>query len=219
MNTVHHVRTVGPRNLGVRTHWNSTVGYLRLSRSGFRRELWVIVVVLVAMVSTACTTEGDAAPAAPPTVVGPETSPGPAPWSLPELVNHQCVVLSADDLARFGFTGPGEVPDGHAYCRWHTPPAAGPRVVMFFVPDVAHSFRALAAAYRSERNFRPVRVAGRSAFVLADRSQSGRVTCRLWVAVPSGGAIQFEHADDRARPPDDCGEALAIATVIAERVR
>ncbi|WP_439029375.1 DUF3558 family protein [Gordonia terrae] len=195
----------------------------RMSRSalqGTRRALWVAALLLLATVSAACTTEGEAIPTPPPTVVGPERSPGPAPWSLPELVHHQCVVLTPGDLARFGFAHPGGVPEGHSYCRWHALPGRGPGAVMFFVPDVRHSFRALAEVYRSEDNFRPVRVAGRSAFVLTDRSQSGRLTCRVWVGVPSGGAIQFEHAADRGRPgTHDCYEALAIATVIAERVR
>ena len=151
------------------------------------------------------------------------TPPTP-PWTLGDLVHHQCAVLGEADLARYGFASPGTVPDGLDFCSWKTPPTAPTQVAMAFLPVLQHRYDRLEDAYRSERNFHTLTIAGRPAFLLDDahdeRNISGIQTCQFWVSVPSGGAIQFEYKLTTPGAVDDnCSTAAQIATVIAERVQ
>ena len=154
------------------------------------------------------------------TVRGSDTPPPSSPpWTLADLVNHQCAVFDEADLARFGMINPGVVGDGSAFCRWQSLPTAPSAAAMYFLPDIWRQYQDLEDAYRNEPNSRTLTVAGRPAFLEDDRNLSGTQTCQLWVSVPSGGTIQFEYALKTAGDVDEnCATAVDIATVLAERV-
>lgn len=183
-----------------------------------------------AVLTTGCDVGADDGPARPPsstpvTILGSDTPPPPTPpWTLGDLVHHQCAVLGEADLTRYGFPSPGTVPDGLDFCSWKTPATAPTQVAMAFLPDLRHRYEHLEDAYRSERNFQTLTIAGRPAFGLDnahdERNISGIQTCQFWVSVPSGGAIQFEYKLTTPGAVDEnCSTATEIATAIAERVQ
>ncbi|PZT86598.1 MAG: hypothetical protein DI630_34965, partial [Gordonia sp. (in: high G+C Gram-positive bacteria)] len=167
------------------------------------------MVLLVGFVVSACDLGDDGGssrpqPSTPVTIRGSDTPPPSSPpWTLADLVNHQCAVFDEADLARFGMVSPGVVGDGSGFCRWQSLPTAPTTAVMYFLPDIWRQFEDLEDAYRNEVNFRTLAVAGRPAFVEDDRNFSGTQTCQLWVSVPSGGTIQFEYALKNAGVVDE----------------
>ncbi|MGY0499494.1 DUF3558 family protein [Nocardia sp. FBN12] len=191
---------------------------------GWRRTIVVVAVgSVIAAVMTGCDTSGSAALTSPPTVLGPDTPPPVSPpWTLAQLLNHPCTVLGLDDLARFGFAGPGE-PDRSGnphYCRWLTAAANPRQVKMYFAPVYRQEFRAHEDLHRTEDRFRTLTIADRPAFLIDDHSESGRRNCRIWVSVASGGLFAFEFAVVDPHPDwDYCAGAVEIAAVIAERLR
>ena len=198
-------------------------GDVLLRCNGFSRA--IAVVLLVGFVVSACDLGDDGGssrpqPSTPVTIRGSDTPPPSSPpWTLADLVNHQCAVFDEADLARFEMVSPGVVGDGSEFCRWQSLPTAPTTAVMYFLPDIRRQYQDLEAAYRDEPNFRTLTVAGRPAFVEDDRNLSGTQTCQLWVSVPSGGTIQFEYALKNAGVVDEnCATAVDIATVLAERV-
>ncbi|WP_024804981.1 DUF3558 family protein [Nocardia sp. BMG51109] len=178
--------------------------------------------LLVAMTSTGCeTTSGTARPAPPPTVAGPETPlPPTPPWTLPQLVGHQCVVLGPDELARFGFRSPDEPGRYNSYCRWQTPSDAPVQIASYFAPDPWHKYTALRDEHSAEERFRTLTIAQRPAFLIDEHRDGGYRNCRIWVSVPSGGAIQFEYALRDGDPAADvCAAAVDVVTAITVKVR
>ncbi|PZT95358.1 MAG: hypothetical protein DI630_24620 [Gordonia sp. (in: high G+C Gram-positive bacteria)] len=179
-------------------------GDVLLRCNGFSRA--IAVVLLVGFVVSACDLGDDdgssrTQPSTPVTIRGSDTPPPSSPpWTLADLVNHQCAVFDEADLARFEMVSPGVVGDGSEFCRWQSLPTAPTTAVMYFLPDIRRQYQDLEAAYRDEPNFRTLTVAGR-------------------VSVPSGGTIQFEYALKNAGVVDEnCATAVDIATVLAERV-
>lgn len=124
----------------------------------------VVVGLVGAVLTTACDFGADDGSARPPSstpaaILGSDTPPPTPPWTLGDLVHHQCAVLGEADLARYGFATPGTVPDGLDFCSWTTPATAPTQVAMAFLPDLWHRYEHLEDAYRSERNFRTLTIA------------------------------------------------------------
>lgn len=162
-----------------------------------------------------------AQPSTPITIRGSDTPPPASlPWTLADLVNHQCSVFDEADLTRFAMASPGAVEDGAEFCRWQSVPTAPTAAVMYFLPDIGRHYQDLEEVYRREENVRTLTIAGRPALIADDRNlSSGTHTCQLWVSVPSGGTIQFEYALKTAGAVDEnCSTAIDIVTTIAMRV-
>ncbi|MGN2638931.1 DUF3558 domain-containing protein [Nocardia takedensis] len=190
--------------------------------TGWTHTIWAVAMCFaVAAGLSGCEKSGTATPAPAPAVLGPDTSAPPnPPWTLPQLVYHPCTVLRVEDLARFGFAVPGQpsVPPHGSYCQWRSPDSGPGQVRMFFAPDPWHRYRDLEQLHRSAANYRTLTLAAQPAFLLDEHSENGQRNCRIWAAVASGGAFEFEYAATAAEPDDFCDEATAIATVIAGRI-
>ncbi|TQM26417.1 DUF3558 domain-containing protein [Nocardia bhagyanarayanae] len=189
------------------------------------REIRAVVLgLLLAISATGCQISGTATPGPASAVLGPDTAPPPSPpWTLGQVVYHPCTVLGQDDLARLGFAGPGEsnVPPGPSYCRWHTLDTAPEPVAMYFAPSPYAKYADVQRISGEEKkNFQTLVIAGRPAFLIDDRRESGHRNCQISVSVPSGGLFRFEYAPRNPGVAGDvCATAQEIATVIAQRLK
>ncbi|WP_280315104.1 DUF3558 family protein [Nocardia abscessus] len=187
------------------------------------RRLCAVVLGSALVTAAGCEISGTATTAPRPTVLSTDTSPPTTPpWRLAELVNHPCTVLGPGDLTRFRLTGPGipALDSTPSYCRWSTPAAEPEGVRMIFAPNPWHRYGTVEDTKNDKENFRTLHIAGRSAFLVDRRRQSGHRNCMIWVQVASGGLFQVEFVPAApAIGQDVCGPAIEIAGVIAERIR
>ncbi len=190
----------------------------RIRRPGYGARAVLAVVLLAASVA-GCTTAGTAYPAPQPPILGPDaTPPATPPWSLRQLVYHQCIVLGTADLARFGFGNPPQPRPHESYCHWQSAGSAPTPIEMFFEPDIVDKYTELADSKQGEKYFRRLTIASRSAFLIDEHRDGGYRNCMIWVSVPSGGVVRFEYAAHTGNE-DLCTAATDVVTVIAERVQ
>ncbi len=188
---------------------------------GVRAVGVMVGAVLIAVAATGCEIVGSARPAPAPTVL-PRESPPPVtpPRTLAELVNHQCTVLTPQELSRFGFESPGEAEPSNSYCRWRTPATGVEQFAMYFAPDPWRKYQPVEDAHRGTLHFRELTIARRPAFLLDEHRERAHTNCRIWVSVSSGGLFEFEYAPQgHGVEWNLCARAIEVATVIAERIQ
>lgn len=179
----------------------------------------VVGALLVAVLVSDREVAGRAGSAPRPAIVGPDDPLPPPPWILTQLVYHQCAVLEPEDLHRFRFQPP-QAPDRYtAYCHWRSAPEAPKKIRMYFAPEYRHKYTDLVAVYRTEDS-RELTIGQRPGLLTEERDRDGTRNCKIWVGVPSSGAIQFEYATEL--PDDDpelCAAAIEVLTVISARIK
>ncbi|MFC3964141.1 hypothetical protein [Nocardia jiangsuensis] len=162
---------------------------------------------------------GHAGPARRPAVLGPDDPLPPPPWILTQLAYHQCAVLGPEDLHRFGFQTPEPIDDSLGFCHWRSAPEAPKKIKMFFTPEYRYKYTDIVAEYRMEES-RDLTIGQRPGFLTVERNRTGSRKYKIWVGVPSSGAIQFEYATEQ--PDDDpelCAAAIEVVTVISARIK
>ncbi|MGN2638930.1 DUF3558 family protein [Nocardia takedensis] len=148
-----------------------------------------------------------------------ESGAATPPWTLAEVFDRPCAVLTANEVDRFGFASPGHHDATFDQCEWSTPETTTAKTMMYFLPGVNLKFHPYTRAFDGRAGARVLTVAGRAAHLEEWLYPTGQHMCGLSVSIASGGAMRIELEPEQALDYDVCARAIEIATVITERLR
>lgn len=191
------------------------------------RGRWVVGMLVIALAITGCDTNiRSEPPHDPPASTTPAALPGPGPWTLAQLSESPCAVLTAEDITSFALKLDKVDATPGRRCAWES----------VSQPDLYDShfanFRPDSQA-RYPGEIRPVdppglpetetEIGGRRATLKSVPRADGRHgACVVRVWVPSGGSFEFQIRAGTAFIGVDwdiCAKTVAMATVISARLR
>lgn len=173
----------------------------------------MLALLTVGVLTGCATTENEAAPAstttAPATTVPTTSEPVDRTYTLAELVEDPCRVLSDEEAADVGSVlDPRKERATETYCVWHTVSGA---VSFTPYPSVDHT-----ADPKNRRNMTATQVDGHRALLglyIKDRG------CAMYVAHGTGASFKLDESRGRETKPGTCPLSPKFAAAIVANLR